>query len=170
MEAGAATQARRNRPLPTKNSARSAKDRLADGMEKASPSNLVRLVAVPPDSVSHRSAAEKSVVGARIAALSSGSGAGAAGSAAMIAIAGASRSANGVRGVIPPPLPARDGGAFYSNTASGSSRLSEPSKARARKPSAGAMRPISAVCATSASMTACTSAFPSSLPSPIIRS
>ena len=148
-----------------KKSPRSANDNVADGVEKASRSNRLRLVAVPPGSVSHLSAVEKSVVGARIAAVSSGSGAGAAGNAARQAPNASARNLCGaiVRPVFSVSAP-------YSNTACGSSRLSEPSKATLSRPNAAERRSISPVCAISASITACTIAFPSALPSPIIRS
>ena len=55
----------------------------------------------------------------------------------------------------------------YSNTASGSSRLSEPSKSMAARLSAATAPSIALVCAVSASIAACTRALPAGLPSPI---
>lgn len=56
----------------------------------------------------------------------------------------------------------------HSNTASGSSRLSEPSMVTPERSSAAITRSSERVCATSPSITACTAALPAALPSPII--
>ena len=55
----------------------------------------------------------------------------------------------------------------YSKTASGSSRLSEPSKSIAASSSAATAPSIALVCEVSASIAACTRALPAAFPSPI---
>lgn len=67
VDAGAVSQRRRKRPLPTKNVERSSKDKLAAGRENASLSNLFLLVADPPGSGSHFHAFSKEMVGVIIA-------------------------------------------------------------------------------------------------------
>ena len=58
--------------------------------------------------------------------------------------------------------------AAYSKTASGSSRLSDPSKSIAARFNAATAPSIAPVCAVSASIAACTRALPAALSGPII--
>ncbi len=160
VEEGAVTQSLRKKPLPTLKSSSRSKDMLADEREKALASGGSLRVAAPPGSASKRSGAAKSVAGAVTAATRAASAAvrgttlgdgppaaPAAAAAGMRISAQASRFTDG-----------------YWNTASGLSRLSEPSKAIAERSSAVTARSIERVWATSALTPPITSASPAALP------
>ena len=126
---------------------------LAEECEKAlASSRLARRSPHPPGRASNGSGFEKSPVGAVTAATRAASSAvRGTGEAAASAAAGSSSRASANR-------------IAYWNTASGLSRLSDPSKAIASSDSAETARSIDRVCAISASIAPITSASPAALP------
>ena len=125
---------------------------LAEECEKALASTGLPEVAAPPGRASNASGLVKSVAGAVTAATRAASSGG-----ARQRRGGGQRRRRNEQGERQPHVP-------YWNTASGLSRLSDPSKAIASSSSAETARSIDRVCATSASMAPITSASPAALP------